>query len=726
MPTLNTIKSAQSFLGMVNYYRNFIPQCSLLSKPIIEFISKKCDWSKKQDQAVITLKQKLCSAPVLVPFIPGDEYRLSTDASTIALGGVLERLGQLVGVIGYFSKTTQAHYPVGEIELLSIIQNLQHFKYYLHGHHFILRTDHISLLAYRNKKEPSARISRWLDFLAEFDFTLEYIKGSLNHVADALSRPATKNEITTNEVSKVAIIEKIEDPTLVFPINSIERITPVDWYEDWIQDPWSAAVLVHLGLIQDVKINPIDKSLFDKYIKKLKLSKKAMARYKFDDQILYYDDRVCVPCSRRTELLNIYHDNILHGGHFGEVTTINKICPNYYWPSMTVDIRTYIKGCLQCQIMKKFRPKKDGQLEPLDIPQGRWLELSIDFVTGLPTTQSQNDMIMVVVDRFSKRAHFIATQISLGSVGTLDLFYRFIFAYHGFPRTIASDRDIRFTSSFYKEVTERLGIKLLLSSSNHPQTDGQTESVNKTLGRLLRSYCSQDQDNWGHFLPQVEFVYNSTFQRSIRASPFEVDLGYIPNEPLLDIGNELLARNLSAVDLSKTIKAISLRTTDFLKQSQEDMESHANETRTVNDYKLGEYVLLHRDAYFTGGRYLKIQPIFLGPFKIVKIGKITIELDLPSSFKKHRVINIKWIKEFVLDKDRYPKSLPRTSIERIQRAQEIIAVIGYDVESHEYYCKMKDVDPTLTCTYSLEEFNKLTSSKKSSLLNNFNTLVNTN
>ncbi|CCH61610.1 hypothetical protein TBLA_0F00657 [Henningerozyma blattae CBS 6284] len=182
MPTPNTIKSAQSFLGMVNYYRNFIPQCSLLSKPIIEFISKKCDWSKKQDQAVITLKQKLCSAPVLVPFIPGDEYRLSTDASTIALGGVLERLhmGQLVGVIGYFSKTvnpTQACYPVGEIELLSIIQNLQHFKYYLHGHHFILRTDHISLLAYRNKKEPSARISRWLDFLAEFDFTLEYIKG---------------------------------------------------------------------------------------------------------------------------------------------------------------------------------------------------------------------------------------------------------------------------------------------------------------------------------------------------------------------------------------------------------------------------------------------------------------------------------------------------------------------------------------------------------------------
>ncbi|CCH60431.1 hypothetical protein TBLA_0C06360 [Henningerozyma blattae CBS 6284] len=93
MPTPNTIKSAQSFLGMVNYYRNFIPQCSLLSKPIIEFISKKCDWSKKQDQAVITLKQKLCSAPVLVSFIPGDEYRLSTDASTIALGGGTRTFG---------------------------------------------------------------------------------------------------------------------------------------------------------------------------------------------------------------------------------------------------------------------------------------------------------------------------------------------------------------------------------------------------------------------------------------------------------------------------------------------------------------------------------------------------------------------------------------------------------------------------------------------------------
>ena len=102
---------------------------------------------------------------------------------------------------------------------------------------------------------------------------------------------------------------------------------------------------------------------------------------------------------------------------------------------------------------------------------------------------------MVIVDRFSKRAPFIATNKTLTSDGVLQLFYRYIFSYHGFPQTTVSDRDIRFVSGAYKELTSRLGISLQMSSSNHPQTDGQTECVNKTLGRLLRSYCSTEQQH---------------------------------------------------------------------------------------------------------------------------------------------------------------------------------------------------------------------------------------
>ena len=120
------IKSAQRFLGMANYYRTFIPECSKVAKPLIDFISKKVLWGPKVEQAVMQLKSSLVTAPVLVPFVVGEEYRLTTDASLLAMGAVLERIknGRVHGVVGYFSKIvtpTQARYHVGEIELLAII-----------------------------------------------------------------------------------------------------------------------------------------------------------------------------------------------------------------------------------------------------------------------------------------------------------------------------------------------------------------------------------------------------------------------------------------------------------------------------------------------------------------------------------------------------------------------------------------------------------------------------
>ena len=714
LPTPKDVKACQSFLGLINYYRSFIPRCSALAKPLTEFISGKCEWGSKQDQAVATLKKKLTTAPVLIPFEPGQKYRLTTDASTVALGAVLERLdgNKVKGVVGYFSKSvnpTQARYPIGEIELLAIIEALSHFRYYLHGNHFILRTDHISLLSLRNKKEPSKRLARWLDFLAEYDFTLEYIKGTNNVVADALSRPTS-----------VAAIE-------ISALRSLETFNPTEWMDLWLKDPWSAAVLRRLGIVTEDNVDASDRSLYDKYWKRLQQSSKYLGHYSFHDDILYYDSRVCVPREKRPLLLHTYHDSLLQGGHFGETATTNKLLPIYYWPSMSKDIKTFIATCIQCQIMKSYRPRSQGLLQPLDVPDGRWLDISIDFVSGLPVTRSGYDMIMVVVDRFSKRAHFIATRKKSLSIHAIEMLYRYIFAYHGFPRTIVSDRDVRFTSKAYKELTQRLGIKLLMSSANHPQTDGQTESVNKVLIRLLRSYCSIDWDSWDRFLPQVEFVYNSTFNAATQSTPFEVDLGYIPNEPLLDTSNELSVRSQSQYDLVEHLKAITLQVKDQLAKRQVDMQVQSNAHQRLVRFEVGEMVLLHRDAYFTGGAYLKIQPIYLGPFKVVKvINDNAYELDLPSSVRKHRVINVQFLKKLhKRPAGQYPKKLPATSQERINRCLEITQVIGYDANAQIFYCKMRDVDPDLTCSYTLDEFNRLPPPRRKALLQNFTQLVGT-
>ena len=250
------IKSAQRFLGMVNYYRTFIPECSKVANPLIDFISKKMLWGPKIEHAVMQLKSSLVTVPVLVPFVVGGEYRLTTDASLIAMGAVLERMkdGRVHGVVRYFSKIvspTQARYHVGEIELLAIIAALHHFRYYLHGHHFTQRTDHISLLSLKNLKEPSKRLANWLSTLSEYDFDIEYIKGPQNFVADALSRPCTTPT------------EKI------FPIVQLSQVDPRQWKNQWDTDPWTATVQKTLGLTNQCQANSGDKSLFEKILQKV-------------------------------------------------------------------------------------------------------------------------------------------------------------------------------------------------------------------------------------------------------------------------------------------------------------------------------------------------------------------------------------------------------------------------------------------------------------------------
>ncbi|KAH3901663.1 uncharacterized protein SCDLUD_001433 [Saccharomycodes ludwigii] len=701
----STIKGMQTFLGLANYYRKFISKFSELSQPLYDFASKKAKLGEKQRIAFEKLKEALTSTQVLVPFVEGDHYELTSDASLHHVGGVLERYenGKLKGVIGYFSKhlsETQSRYPVGEIELLGIILNLKHFRYYLHGRKFTLNTDHSSLLSFRNKTEPHLRLARWLDYLGEYTFELRYIKGTKNVVADCLSRPEE-----------------------ILPIVELDSINPKDWFEDLLKDPWSAAILVTLDSKFREKVKCKDKRQYETLLLKFGRSKLIKERYSYEDKTLLYEKRICVPNNRRRELLHAFHDSMLQGGHFGVAATTEKIADKFYFPKLHKYVERYIRHCLNCQLNKKTANTTQGMLKPLPVASGRWQDLSIDFITGLPPSRRHNDMIMVVVDRFSKRSHWIAMKKTANSKDILQYLYRYIFAMHGFPRTIVSDRDIRFTASVYEELTKRLGIKLLFSSSNHPQTDGQTEAVNKIVNRLLRTFCSQDQDYWDVYLPHMEFCYNSTPVTSTGISPFQADIGYTPNTPLLDTTNELDTRNFNATKMTKHLKALSLRINDSLQLRQEQMEETTNAKRKEIDFHIGEYALLHRDAYFTGGRYLKVQSIYLGPFKIVKVGTNVVELDLPSSFKKHRTINIKWIKHFYNDPEKYPKQLPRTKEERIHRITEITAIIGYETTTGNYYCKMLDVNPELTATYEKEEINLLPSSRLNSLLANYKQLL---
>ena len=139
----------------------------------------------------------------------------------------------------------------------------------------------------------------------------------------------------------------------------------------------------------------------------------------------------------------------------------------------------------------------------------------MDFLMPIPESKNKRNAILVVVDRSTKMAHFIPTTDKVTAKETAELFLHNVFRYHGLPDNIVSDRDPRFTSHFWESLHKILGIKLLLSTAEHPQTDGQSEATVKIIQKLIRPFAFQEQD-WETLLPSFEFTYNDTQQSTTR------------------------------------------------------------------------------------------------------------------------------------------------------------------------------------------------------------------
>ena len=205
---------------------------------------------------------------------------------------------------------------------------------------------------------------------------------------------------------------------------------------------------------------------------------------------------------------------------------------HYWWPRMKNDVVKYVEQCLTCQQVKAEHQRPAGTLQPLNIPQWKWDDVIMDFVVRIPRTKDGHYAIWVIADRLTKSAHFLPVRTTYTMDKYAEIYVKEVVRLHGVPLSIVSDRDSRFTLSFWKSLHKPLGMRLEFSTAFHPQTDGQSEGTIQTLEDILRACVLDFQKSWNTYLPLIKFAYNNSLHSSIGMALYEALYGRKCRSPI--------------------------------------------------------------------------------------------------------------------------------------------------------------------------------------------------
>ena len=637
-------KELQSFLGLVNYYRRFIKNCSKIAKPLTELTKDvPFRWSEETQNAFDQLKNTIISAPVLAQFDPDKTIFVTTDACKNAIGAVMEQENDdgkhPVAFISRTFNPYEQNYAAHDLELLGAVDTLRTWRCYLHGRKFIVHTDHHPLKYLETQEYLTPRQVRWLERIAMFDFDIVPIKGKSNQVADGLSRQTS--ETTGSHEYSQDLLKKVMKKTTF--VGALSTLIPEARFTKELTKSYKS----------DPSFNEI-----------LQQPRKPFENH---NGILYYGTRLCIPEGEiRNKLLHDYHSTPC-AGHLGETKTLNRLLPRYYWKNMRETVKQFVKSCRTCQQTKARNHKPFGLLQPIEPPSTKWEVITMDFVLPLPETKNGYSGILNVVCKLSKMIRIIPIKSTISAPEVAIKFKEHVYRHHGLPSKIISDRDSLFMSKFWKELFRSLGAKLAPSTAYHPQTDGQSEIVNRKVEEMIRAFANYKKDNWDEHIVDFEVAYNSAVHSTTLSTPFYINYGIHPKTLPIE---GLTSNNPTVESFLESIRRITKFTHDRIILQNKRMAEYANKSRIPHTFNIGDEVWLSTKnlSIEDGSGMRKLHPKFCGPFKITKkINEVTFKLDIsyPMRLKGiHDVFHCSLLKPYVQDQfGRYDKPLPPVYIQ---------------------------------------------------------------
>jgi hypothetical protein len=583
-------------------------------------------------EAFKLLQAAMISAPVLLlPFTGPDAlFELYTDASDKGIGAVLlQDQGSGPQPVCFESRKlrpAEVNYPVHEQELLAVVHGINTYRHYLEGcKHFTLYTDHHSLKFFFTQRNLSKRQARWAEDLAAYQPNMEivYRPGPENQ-ADALSRIFAITPETDFTSSLLTVLATLLPSHAIVETTLLEEVKTA-----YAADPYySEAAPNRPSYITEV------------------------------NGLWHFQDRLCIPRDMgiRTKLLHEFHD-APSAGHAGPQKTLIAISNHFWWPHMARSVQAYVRSCPTCQRVKPSTRCPPGLLHPHAIPSRPWDHVSVDLITDLPKSVNFEgtayDAIVTFVCMYTKQVVLVRTNKTVTSRGLAHIFLEHIYAKHGLPSKLVSDRDPRFNAEFWRTLFGHLGTHLNMSTAHHPQTDGQTERTHRTVEQIMRAYVHPHHDDWATWLPFVEFAYNNSLHKSIKQTPFYANYGYHPATPTTFI--TLPEHSASGyLESLKDTQALIARELQLVKAQQSEA---ANKHRRDLEFSVGDQVRISTEHLTVLNQPShKLRSRFLGPFKVSEVlSPVSYKLALPPTMKCYPVFHVSRLLPWLDNPSEFPQ-----------------------------------------------------------------------